>query len=87
MGQVYIMDELLATEDVQLAVLGTGEEQYQDMFRYFTQKYPDKIQASTVSFRPPVSLTIGTVPYLKLINCDNPHGSNKDGIRKASQDA
>lgn len=42
----YIMDELLATEDVQLAVLGTGEEQYQDMFRYFTQKYPDKIQAS-----------------------------------------
>ena len=42
----YIMDELLATEDVQLAVLGTGEDQYQDMFRYFTQKYPDKIQAS-----------------------------------------
>ena len=40
------MDELLATEDVQLAVLGTGEEQYQDMFRYFAQKYPDKIQAS-----------------------------------------
>lgn len=42
----YIMDELLATEDVQLAVLGTGEDQYQDMFRYFTQKYPDKIQAT-----------------------------------------
>ena len=41
----YIMDELLATEDVQLAVLGTGEEQYQDMFRYFTQKYPDKIRS------------------------------------------
>ena len=44
----YIMDELLATEDVQLAVLGTGEEQYQDMFRYFTQKYPDKIQLPSV---------------------------------------
>ena len=42
----YIMDELLATEDVQLAVLGTGEDQYQDMFRYFAQKYPDKIQAT-----------------------------------------
>ena len=42
----YIMDELLATEDVQLAVLGTGEDQYQDMFRYFVQKYPDKIQAT-----------------------------------------
>ena len=47
----YIMDELLATEDVQLAVLGTGEDQYQDMFRYFAQKYPDKIQA-----------TIGSIP-------------------------
>ena len=42
----YIMDELLATEDVQLAVLGTGEDQYQDMFSYFAQKYPDKIQAT-----------------------------------------
>lgn len=39
----YIMDELLYTENVQLVVLGTGEDRYQDMFRYFSHKYPDKM--------------------------------------------
>lgn len=41
----YIMEELLHTENVQLVVLGTGEEKYQNMFRYFAEKYPDKIKA------------------------------------------
>ena len=42
----YIMEELLNTENVQIAVLGTGEDQYQDMFRYFAEKYPDKLHAT-----------------------------------------
>ena len=46
-----------------------------------------RLNGSTVSFSPPVSRTIGTVPYLRLISCESPHGSNKDGIRKASEAA
>ncbi len=40
----YILDEFLQ-EDVQLVVLGTGEETYEEMFRYFEQKYPDRCAA------------------------------------------
>lgn len=38
-----ILDEFLAKENVQLVVLGTGEERYENMFRYFAGKYPDKL--------------------------------------------
>lgn len=41
----YIMDELLATEDIQFVMLGTGEETYEEMFRYFEWKYPEKMAA------------------------------------------
>lgn len=44
----YIMDELLATEDVQLAVLGTGEDQYQDMFRYLHRNILIKFRLRSV---------------------------------------
>ena len=37
------MEEMLSTMNVQFAVLGTGEEQYVDMFNYFHDKYPDKL--------------------------------------------
>lgn len=40
-----ILDEFLSREDVQLAVLGTGEERYENMFRHFQWKYPDKLSA------------------------------------------
>lgn len=39
----YILDEFLAKENVQFVVLGTGEERYENMFRYFAGKYPDKL--------------------------------------------
>lgn len=42
----YILDEFLAKENVQVVVLGTGEERYENMFRYFAGKYPDKIAAN-----------------------------------------
>ena len=40
----YIMDEFLQ-EDVQFVVLGTGDETYEEMFRYFAHKYPEKCAA------------------------------------------
>ena len=40
----YVMDEL-CHDDVQIVVLGTGEENYENMFRHFAWKYPDKVSA------------------------------------------
>lgn len=41
----YVMDELCQM-DVQLVVLGTGEERYENMFRHFDWKYSDKVSAN-----------------------------------------
>lgn len=41
----YVMEEMLSTLNVQFAILGTGEERYENMFRYFQGKYPDKVHA------------------------------------------
>lgn len=41
----YVMEEMLNSMDVQFAVLGTGEARYEDMFRYFQDKYPNKVHA------------------------------------------
>lgn len=41
----YVMEEMLSTMNVQFAILGTGEERYENMFRYFQGKYPDKVHA------------------------------------------
>ena len=41
----YMMDQICA-EDVQLVILGTGESQYENMFRHFAWKYPDKVSAN-----------------------------------------
>lgn len=42
----YILDELLAVENIQLVVVGTGEEKYENMVRYFADKYPNKMKVS-----------------------------------------
>ena len=39
-----VMDELCA-EDIQLVVLGTGDEQYENMFRHYDWKYHDRVSA------------------------------------------
>ena len=39
----YILDEFLSVAQVQIVVLGTGETKYEDMFRYFANKYSDKM--------------------------------------------
>ncbi|MDE6607963.1 MAG: glycogen synthase GlgA [Lachnospiraceae bacterium] len=41
----YVMDEL-CQDNVQIVVLGTGEEKYENMFRHFDWKYADKVSAN-----------------------------------------
>ncbi|MBQ6887586.1 MAG: glycogen synthase GlgA [Lachnospiraceae bacterium] len=41
----YVMDEL-CQDNVQIVVLGTGEERYENMFRHFDWKYGDKVSAN-----------------------------------------
>ena len=42
----YVMDELMSTERLQLVVAGTGEARYEEMLRYFAEKYPQKIHVT-----------------------------------------
>ena len=37
----YIMDQMLQ-DDIQIVVLGTGEQKYEDSFHYFAWRYPEK---------------------------------------------
>jgi starch synthase len=48
-----VLDELLATTDIQLVVLGSGDYQYEEFFRGLAARYPDK-----------VGLCLGFVPDL-----------------------
>ena len=41
----YVMDEL-CQDNIQLMVLGTGEEQYENMFRHYDWKYNDRVSAN-----------------------------------------
>ena len=40
-----VIEEILQ-ENLQLVVLGTGEQQYEDMFKFFKWKYPSKVSAN-----------------------------------------
>ena len=40
----YVMDEL-CQDAIQLVVLGTGDERYENMFRHFDWKYHGKVSA------------------------------------------
>ena len=41
----YMMEEM-CQQDYQIVILGTGEERYENMFRHFAWKYPDKVSAN-----------------------------------------
>jgi len=41
----YILNEFLSSENVQFVILGSGEEKHENMFTYFSKKYPDKLAA------------------------------------------
>ena len=43
--------------DLQLVVLGTGEERYENMFRHFAWKYQGKVSANIYYSEAPVSYT------------------------------
>ena len=38
--------EELCQDDIQLVILGTGEEQYENLFRHYAWKYPEKVSAN-----------------------------------------
>lgn len=42
----YILDEILGDEHIQVVVLGTGEQRYENMFRHFAGKYPGRVSAN-----------------------------------------
>ncbi|MBQ3004831.1 MAG: glycogen synthase GlgA [Clostridia bacterium] len=52
-----VLDELLATTDIQFAVLGSGEWQYEAFFNEMANKYPDKF-AVKLGFIPDVARKI-----------------------------
>ena len=41
----YCIEDICA-EDVQLVILGTGEEKYENLFRHYQWKYPDRVSAN-----------------------------------------
>ena len=47
----YVMDEL-CQDSVQIVVLGTGEERYENMFRHFDWKYNNKVSANIYYSEP-----------------------------------
>ena len=42
----YMFDEIMAEPKIQIVALGTGEQRYEDMFRYFAGKYPGRVSAN-----------------------------------------
>ena len=47
----YMMEEM-CQDDVQFVILGTGSAQYENMFRDFAGKYPDKVSANIFYSEP-----------------------------------
>ena len=43
-----VLDQICA-DDVQLVVLGTGESRYQDLFRYYAQRFPKRMKICSVT--------------------------------------
>lgn len=41
----HVFDEL-CQDDIQFVILGTGEEQYENLFRHYAWKYPEKVSAN-----------------------------------------
>ncbi|MGP4078071.1 glycogen synthase GlgA [Halobacillus sp. K22] len=53
----HVIDDLLTEEDVQIVLLGTGEEEYEQMFQWAQERHPDKISAN-ITFSEPLSRQI-----------------------------
>ena len=53
---VWVMDKIMDL-DVQFVILGTGEKEYEDMFKYFSHKYPKRVCAF-LTFNEPLAQKI-----------------------------
>ena len=42
-----VMEDLM-NEDLQMVVIGTGEQGYEDMFRYYASQFPEKMSANII---------------------------------------
>lgn len=49
-----VMHEICDEPDIQLVVLGTGEKRYEDMFRYYSSLYPDRV-STQIYYSEPMS--------------------------------
>jgi len=52
----HVLDEL-CQDPIQIIVLGTGDEKYENMFKHFAEKYPDKVSAN-IFYSDPLSKKI-----------------------------
>lgn len=50
----HVMEKLLTDKQIQLVVLGTGEEEYENMFRHFCWKYEKQV-AATLHYSEPLA--------------------------------
>ncbi len=41
-----VMEEICSREDIQLVVLGTGDGHYENLFRNYAEKYPERVSAN-----------------------------------------
>ncbi len=47
----YVMDKL-CQKDVQIVILGTGDQKHEDMFRWFAGRFPEKVSANIYYSEP-----------------------------------
>jgi len=47
----YVMDRII-DGNTQLVVIGTGEDRYEDMFRYYASRFPDQVSANILYSDP-----------------------------------
>ncbi len=52
----HVMDEI-CQDPIQIVILGTGDERYENMFRHFAWKYPEKVSAN-IFYSDPLSKKI-----------------------------
>lgn len=69
----YILDELLQ-EDLQIAVIGTGDYTYEEMFKYFEWKYPEKVAARIYYDNDESHLLYAASDFLMMPSISEPCG-------------
>ncbi len=50
----HVLEELLAVLDIQMVIMGSGEQRFENLFTYAAEKYPDKL-AVILDYREPLA--------------------------------